>query len=155
MPHPLVRRALSALAVALCVAAPTVARAQYAIIVNPANGVDNLTLDQLKRVFLGQSATLPNGKPAELAFFTPERATFSKSVLGLPDAAVKQRWIGIVFRGESTSQPQDLAQPEQVRKFVAEHPNGVAFVRVADADASVKVLRIDGKKPADAGYAVR
>ena len=153
MPRLLTRRARWLLA-AGCLAAPAAARAQYAIVVNPASSVDNLSLDQLRRIFLGQTATTPNGKPVEVAYLVPERPTFARSVLGLPEGAVRQRWIGMVFRGEVTTPAQELNQAEQVKRFLAEHVNGVAYLRVADADGPVKVIRVDGKKPSDDGYPV-
>jgi hypothetical protein len=150
------RRALPiVIAVVGCVSPSTARAQQYAIVVNPANGTDELTLDQVKRVFLGHSAALPNGRPAEVAFLAPERAAFARQVLCLHDASVRRRWIGLELNGETTAKPRDLAGVALVKRFVTEHPNAVAFLRAEDADDAVKVLRVDGKVPSDSGYVIR
>jgi hypothetical protein len=38
---------------------------------------------------------------------------------------------------------------------VREHADAMAYLPLADVDASVKVLRIDGKRPADSSYPLR
>jgi hypothetical protein len=61
----------------------------------------------------------------------------------------------LIFRGEVTVVPTDLSSAGDVKEFVRSHPDAIAFMPVSQVDASVKVLAIDGKRPSDAGYAIR
>jgi hypothetical protein len=61
----------------------------------------------------------------------------------------------MTFRGEATSIPSDYASADDVKRFVREHADAIAYLPLADVDASVKVLRIDGRRPTDASYLIR
>ena len=66
----------------------------YKVIVNPANPTSSLSRSQLSRMFLDPS-TWENGQPVLPVDLTPEstlRDLFSKAVLGMPPAAVAERW---------------------------------------------------------------
>jgi hypothetical protein len=63
--------------------------------------------------------------------------------------------MAMTFRGEATAIPSDYASAEDVRKFVRDHADAVAYLPLADVDATVKVVRIDGRRPGDAGYLLR
>jgi hypothetical protein len=60
-----------------------------------------------------------------------------------------------VFTGEVFVSPKTLASPVGVRKFVFNVPGAIGYVRASDVDSSVKVLRVDGRLPADKDYSLR
>ena len=65
---------------------PRAAAAQIAVVVNSTNPVDELSIDKLRRLFLGQAATFPTGKHARLAMHAPSVTAFDRSALDLaPD----------------------------------------------------------------------
>jgi hypothetical protein len=159
-PSPASRRAGrlgASIAVALLalVASPRSAQAQLAVVVNPGNTLADLSLDKLRRLFLGQARTFPTGQHARLARHTPSAATFDREALGLQPEIVRSRWMALIFRGEVTAVPADLPSVDEVKQFVRSHPDAIAFMPAAQVDASVKVLAIDGKRPSDAGYVLR
>jgi hypothetical protein len=151
--HTVRRRAAVMLAVVL-VAVARPADAQLAIVVNPGNATTELSLDRLRRLYLGQATTFPSGAHARLGRHTPSAATFDRGALGLQPQIVRSRWMAMVFRGEATAVPTELASLEDVKQFVRSHPDAIAFVPAAQVDVSMKVLTIDGKKPTDAGYPI-
>jgi hypothetical protein len=61
----------------------------------------------------------------------------------------------MTFRGEATSIPSEYASAEDVKRFVREHADAIAYLPLADVDATVKVLHIDGKRPVDTSYLLR
>lgn len=63
--------------------------------------------------------------------------------------------MAIVFRGESSALPAVLASTDDVKKFVHDHPDAIAYLPFAAVDASLKVLHIDGRRPTDPGYPIR
>ena len=139
----------------LAAAAPGPLGAQVAVVTNVANALDDLSTDALRRIFLGQSTTLPGGRRAQLATHSPSSARFDADVLHLRPEIVRSRWMAMTFRGEATSIPTDFEAADDVKRFVHEHPDALAYLPLADVDATVKVVRIDGRRPADPGYLLR
>ena len=135
--------------------APRDVAAQIAIVVNSANPLDELSIDKLRRLFLGQAATFPSGQHARLATHAPSAAAFDHTALELQPEIVRSRWMAILFRGEAPAMPAALASADEVKKFVQEHPDAIAYLPAGAADASLKVLRIDGRRPSDPGYPIR
>ena len=129
--------------------------AQVAVVVNATNAVDELSSDALRRLFLGQVTTFPTGSRARLATHSGSADAFCREALGLQREVVRSRWMARTFRGEATSVPSDYASPDDVKRFVREHADAIAYLPLADVDASVKVVRIDGRRPADPGYLIR
>lgn len=134
---------------------PGTAAAQIAVVVNAANPVDDLSMDRLKRIFLGQASTFSSGARARIATHTGSADAFDRSALGLQPDIVRSRWMAIVFRGEATAVPISFASVDDVKKFVQEHPDAIAYLPVGAVDGSLKVLRIDGRRPTDPGYPIR
>ncbi|HEV7990244.1 MAG TPA: hypothetical protein VGP25_00370 [Gemmatimonadaceae bacterium] len=133
---------------------PRTAGAQIAVVVHPSNGIEELSLDKLRRLFLGQARTFPAGDHARLAVHSGSSATFDRAALGLQPEIVRSRWMAMIFRGESTSIPTELATPDDVKRFVHDHPDAIAFLPLSQVDASVKTISIDGHRPNDAGYVI-
>jgi hypothetical protein len=146
---------LVGLAALLLATAAAPLSAQLAVIVNERNAADEISTDRLKRLFLGQATTFTAGDHARLATHAPSSERFDRSALGLSRELVRSRWIGMAFRGEATSVPTDLTTVDDVKRFVREHPDAIAYIPAADVDATVKELRVDGKRPADPGYPIR
>jgi hypothetical protein len=149
------RRVRALLVFAMLVFAPTWSRAQsVAVIVNPGNALEGLSTDILRRLYLGQARTFPNGGHARLAKHTPSAEVFDRAALGLQPEIVRSRWMAMIFRGEATALPTELAVVDDVKRFVREHPDAIAFLPASQVDATVKALAIDGKGPGDAGYII-
>jgi hypothetical protein len=140
------------LAIAL---APQAAYPQVAVIVNRANPVTNLSVDQLQRLYLGASTTFPNGGSVVPIEYPPARRAFYQSLLHMSELAVTRHWIGVMFRGENPSPLRAIDSAEALRRTVAETPGALAFIAVAAVDSTVKVVTVDGRHPRDPGYPLR
>lgn len=147
--------ALSALAVMALAILPTRAPAQLVVIVNRANPIQDLSSDDLRRIFLGTRTTFAGGVRIEVTELLPVRDAFYKKTLGMRSDLVERQWMALVFRGEAQAIPKSFVRPEEVRRFVADHPGGIGFVDVAHVDGSVKVLTIDGLASSDPQYRLR
>jgi len=131
------------------------AAAQIAIIVHHDNPVRDLPLATLRRLYFGQTTTFSNGERVVLLECTPLQAAFYRKTLGMSPELLHRHWIGLVFQGEDAIPPQPLPDDESVKRFVAEHPGAIGFVDVRTADATVKVLTVNGRAPGDANYPLR
>ena len=151
--------AVGALLGALFGVAPRAAHAQdsepLAIVVNRSNPLNEISLGDLRRVFRGQRSRWSNGRRVTLVMRDTgavERQAILKSVYGVPEAEYGRSYMQAVFSGETVDAPKTLASPNGVLRFVYNVPGAIGYVRARDADASVKMLRIDGRLPGEPGY---
>jgi ABC-type phosphate transport system substrate-binding protein len=131
------------------------AEGQLVVITSPQSSLRNVTMEDLKRLYLGESRTLATGQDAQLVEYGPARQRFYERVARMSETLVKRRWIALVFAGESVAPPREFQDAAELRRFVNEHPNAIAFISYALADASVKILAVDGRQPTDSGYPLR
>lgn len=143
-----------ALSIALCFAAASAARAQTAVIVHPSTSVTGVTLDELRRYFLGKATTLGTQR-VQIVEPRSLRKGFYRTLLRMSEDEVKRRWMALVFRGEAAAPPKEVADGAEARRYVAEHPGAVAFVDASMVDGSVKALTIDGRRTTEAAYPLR
>ena len=125
---------------------------QVAVVTHPESHLQNLSLDELGRIYLGQTATTGAGK-VRLAEFGPLREVFYGSVVGMADRQFVRHWIGVVFRGGSVDPPVLFADAQELCDFVRGEPGAIAFLSLPDVQ-DLKVLTIDGMRPSDEGYPI-
>lgn len=142
------------LAVLTAVGEPASAAAQMAVIVHPAATTRAVSLEDLRRLFLGNTQTLDTTH-VQVVEAAKLRKPFYRALLGLSDEEVRRRWVALVFRGEATALPKTLPDDAAVKAYVAEHPGAIGFVDASSVDGTVRVLTVDGHKPTEAAYALR
>jgi ABC-type phosphate transport system substrate-binding protein len=129
-----------------------------AIIVNQSNPVENFSFDDLRKIFLGERSHWPNGRRITLVMLDPsqpERKAVLRDIYGMSEKDFNNHFIQGVFSGAVFVSPRNLATPPDVLKFVFNVPGAIGYVRASDADSTVKVLRVDGRLPADKDYRFR
>ncbi len=133
------------------------------VIVNNSNPVDNLSLGELKKLFLSDRSRWDTGKavaPVMTGPSTPERTTFLKIVCGMSDADLGKYFMQAAFSGKSATPPKEVGSASAVKSFVAGSPGAIGFVKALDfhgdgSDGGVKSVKIDGTAAGDAGYKLR
>lgn len=129
-----------------------------AVIANTAVPADNLTLAELRRMLLGDREFWASGVRVTLLIRAPiarERDAAVKDVCQMTEAQFRQHWIGKVFRADTPSGPRIVYSAEMTIDQVSHTPGAIAFVSAPVTSRDVKVLRIDGKLPGQAGYRLR
>lgn len=127
------------------------------IIVNTANPVDDLSLPELRKIFLGERSHWPNGRRITLVMMEPgqiERKALIRDVCQMNESDFSRHFLHGLYTGEVFVSPKTLASPVGVRKFVFNVPGAIGYVRASDVDTSVKVIRVDGRLPADKEYSL-
>jgi hypothetical protein len=160
------RRFLSLLPSAACVL-PALARAQgqpkapLVVICGARSTLHDLSLPVLRAMFLGDEAKAPDGSrlvPFNQPPNSNDRVAFDRLVLGKSPAEVSKYWIDRRIRGEGRP-PKVVTSPLDavalLRQLVAVFPGAISYLRADQIDASVRVVRIGGKLPADAGYPLK
>jgi ABC-type phosphate transport system substrate-binding protein len=156
--------AMLAVLAATCFTAPVrpvqAAGDPIVVIVNSANPVDNLSVGDLKKLFLSDRSRWDTGKavaPVMLATGAPERTAFLKIVCGMSDADFGKYFLQAAFTGKSATPPKEVSSAQSVKSTVAGSPGAIGFVKALDfhgdgSDGGVKAVKIDGAAAADAAY---
>ena len=137
------------------------ARAQnqpVAIVVNPATTVNDLSLLELRNIFLGERQFWNDGSRIVLLVRAPvayERGVVLDKIYRMDESQFRQYWIAKVFRAEVSSGPKIVYSNDMTRQLVAALPGAVGFIPASDVAADMKVLRINGKLPGDPDYPLR
>jgi ABC-type phosphate transport system substrate-binding protein len=129
-----------------------------AIVVNTSNPVENLSMSELRKVFLGERSHWPNGRRITLVMMEPgqpERKALIREVCQMNESDFSRHFLHGLFTGEVFVSPKTLASPVGVRKFIFNVPGAIGYVRATDVDSSVKVIRVDGRLPDDKEYSLR
>jgi ABC-type phosphate transport system substrate-binding protein len=126
--------------------------------VNKTNPVQNLTILQLRKILLGAEGKWPGGKKIAVMMPTPgkpERDGMLRIVCGMNETDFTLHFLHASFTGDAGDPPRAIAASGQLRDAVAATPNALGFVRASDADASVKIVTIDGSGPGQPAYKLK
>jgi ABC-type phosphate transport system substrate-binding protein len=126
-----------------------------AIVVRPDLPVDNLSFAELRRVMLGDRQFWTSNLKVTLLVRAPgarEREIVLKTIYQMSEAQFRQYWIAKVFRAEATTGPRIVYSNEMAAELVAQVPGAVAFVDASQVPKGLKVLKINGLSPGQAGY---
>jgi hypothetical protein len=129
---------------------------RLAVVVGKTSGLSELSVQDLKNLYRGDQLTGPGGGrliPFALSTDLPERVSFDRVVLGWSPVEVARHWIDRKIRGQS-GPPKSVESPEMMLRVVAKLDGSLGYVRAEDVRDIVKVLRIDGKLPTEAGYPI-
>jgi len=119
-----------------------IAKDGIALVVNPANPVSGLTLDQVRDIY-DQAVTSwsqAGGRNAPIDVITREDGSGTRS-----------SFESMVMGGEQIT-PRAIVQDSNgaVRQVVADDPNAIGFISLGLVDDTVKSVTLDGVEPTDA-----
>ena len=129
-----------------------------AIVAHPGVPIDNLSLAELRKIFMGDRQFWTSGLRITLLVRAPvarERDVVLKTIYQMTEAQFRQYWIGKVFRAEAASGPKIVYSNDMAAELVAGIPGSIAFVEVSQAPKNVKVLKANGLLPGEKGYPLR
>lgn len=127
----------------------------FAVIVHPATAENDLSIDDLRRVFLGQQTTWPDGGRVIL-FVQPAGTAAGDAVLRhvyrMSETEYKHYWIARALGEDAGSSPKLVSGPALTRRLTAAVPGAIALIPAAAVDSTVKVLSVDRRFPGTTGY---
>jgi phosphate transport system substrate-binding protein len=129
-----------------------------AIVVNQSNPVNDLSLPEVRKVFLGERTHWPNGRRITLVMIEPgrpERAAILRELYHMSESELNRHFLHGLFTGQVLVSPKTLNTPVGVCKFVFNVPGAIGYLRASDVDDSVRVIRVDGRLPQDQNYSLR
>jgi hypothetical protein len=127
-----------------------------AVIVHEDVPVDGLSLPELRRIFRGERLFWAGD--LTITLLAPPRGSREREVLlgkiyeRGSEAEYKSFWINKLFDKEGQTAPKITGSPQMSAGLVREIPGAIALVPADRIPRGVKVLRIDGRRPGEAGY---
>ena len=160
---PLLKRWTFRLVAGLCVSlvVPIVAPAfggDVAVVVHPDVPADNLSVTQVRKLFVGDRQFWSSDLRVTLlipAPVTPERDILLKLIYRMSEAQFRHYWIAKVFRAESPVSPKTIYSSKMTTELVGSIPGCIAFVDVAQVPKGLKIVKINGYLPGERGYPLR
>jgi hypothetical protein len=129
-----------------------------AVVVHPGIPVEDVSLAELRRLFLGDRQFWTSGLRVTLLVPPPrsrERALLLSRVYEKTEAQYRHYWIAKIFRTEATAAPKVIPSAGLAGSLVREIEGSLAVVDAEQVPAGVKVLTVNGKAAGDDGYPLR
>ena len=129
--------------------------ASIVVVVHPSVEVDDLTFAEFRKIILGNRQFWAGGKRITLIVRAPvadERTVLLERVYKMSEAQYRQYWVAKVFRAEIASGPRVVLSNEEAVDLVGVIDGAIAIVSSEDVPEGLKVLKIDGLLPGEAGY---
>lgn len=147
--------ALSIMPIASVAADEVVASSAIAIVVHKDTEVENLSLEELRSIFLADRQFWQNRRRIILLVRAPqsdERDFVLNRIYKMSEAQFRQYWIGKMFRAEVPRGPKIVFSTDMTLELVIAIPGSISFMRAVDVTEGVKLVRVDGRLPSEFGY---
>jgi hypothetical protein len=129
------------------------------VAVNSSAPVADVTLGDLNNYFTFARRSWPGGQRVTL--FLPAAGSISRTVLvkqvyHMDDAQLRRFLLERVYQGDIDAQPRVAASDAELVGLIASTP-GALTLMPADiaAAAKLKILKVNGKAPGEAGYPLK
>lgn len=128
------------------------------VIVNKANATESLSMAQLRKLILGDVRTWPDKQPVMLISRELSSDVFKcvlSSIVRMNDAEYHRYLLSTEFRGGDPPAVKTVNSGAMAAKIIAALGGSIAVVPATELPAmagTVRVVRVNGKEPGEAGY---
>ena len=113
-----------------------------ALIAHPDNKLQNVSSDEIKRLFLAKTDAIQGIKlkPVIQATSQSIRIVFDEDALGKSPSKSKAYWSRLIFTAAG-SPPPSLDSNEEIIKWVASHPDAISYIDAKAVTDEIKLLK--------------
>lgn len=128
-----------------------------AIIANVANGIEDLNIEDIRKIFKAEKQFWRNGKKIRLIMRpidSKESRVLLQKVYNMPREGFKLFWLEKIYGGIVTEPPTIISSASMVNILVGQLQWAIAPIEVGKISewAKVKIIKINGKMPGEDGY---
>jgi hypothetical protein len=127
----------------------------WAVVTTLGSKLQDIPLTDLSKLCKGTQKIWPDGKPFTLVIHDPEAPEMRYAMQKLFGVEASELKAVVAKLNENRKVIRVVETDEDLFRAVEATPGAVGLVDVYSINSSVKVLRIDGKLPFDAGYALK
>ena len=141
-----------------CLHAQSQRGSSISVVVNPDTPVSDLSLDEVRKIFLGDRQYWTTKIPVVLLIRAPvarERDVVLRVIYQMSEVQFKRYWIAKIFRAESATAPKIVYSNDMANELASAIPGAIAFMDARDVRSGVKVIRIDGHLPGEPDYPLK
>lgn len=139
-------------------AAGTPAAGDVAIVVNPNNPSNNISLADLRKIYTGERQywrASTSVVPLMRAPGTRAREVILRVVFQMTEQQYTQYWVAKIMRAEVSDPPASLFSNGMVQEGVKGNSGAIGYIDANDLRPGVKVVRVGGLLPGESGYPLR
>lgn len=140
-------------------ATPLSAReSSIAVVVNPRNTVESISLAELRNIFLGTQQFWKDGTPVVPIVRAPsakERDVLLRRILHMSDAQYQQYWRKKRQARKGGHEPIAVVSNGMQMQTISLESGGIALIATSDIHDGVKVLKVGGQRPGSAAYPLK
>ncbi|MCH7820883.1 MAG: hypothetical protein IIA07_02600 [Proteobacteria bacterium] len=139
-------------------AAEKLPQSPIAIVVHKDLPVENLSLDELRSIFLADQQFWSNRTRITLLVRAPqsdERTFVLDRIYQMSEAQFRHYWIAKMFRAEVPRGPKIVFSTGMALDLVVAIPGSISFTRADAVTDNVRVVRINGLLPDEDGYPLK
>lgn len=129
-----------------------------AIVMHKSTGVEDLSLNELRSIFLADQQFWPDRTRIILLVRAPhsdERDFVLNRIYQMSEAQFRQYWIAKMFRSEVPRGPKIVFSTDMTVELVVAIPGSISFILADEVSDDVRIVRVDGKLPSDDGYPLK
>jgi hypothetical protein len=129
-----------------------------AIVVHKDLPVENLSMTELRSIFLADRQFWVSRERITLLIRAPqsdERSFILERIYQMSEAQFRQYWIAKMFRAEVPRGPKIVLSTGMALDLVVAIPGSISFARADAVTDEVKVIRVDGLLPSDDDYPLK
>lgn len=129
-----------------------------AVVVNKSVKLDDVSSGDLQKYFKADKSKTPDGTKIIIVMIDvghPERDAALKYIYKMSESEYTEFFVSATFTGAVQAAPKALPSAAAMKKYIADTPGAIGYIRASDADDTVKVLKVDGKAPGEAEYSLK
>ncbi len=121
---------------------PSSGYAEIVVISNPSSGIESISQEELKEIYLRRKRKTIYGKwanPVDMEDNIEIRDHFYSSITGRTTRQMDRHWSALLFAGEG-SPPRMLPSQQAVVEYVAVTKDAIGFVEKSNVTGKVKII---------------